>query len=312
MPEKKEEILITGAGGALAAQVISRLKNDYNIVAVDFRKKVNVGKNIVSYKVDFNKRGFEDIFRSHNLTSVIHLGRILETNSSRNNRYNANVLGTQKLYNLCIKYNVHKITMLSTLFVYGANAYNPALLDESAPLMASEISLALVDAVELENLSNIYFWKNPELNITVLRPCRIVGPGMRNSTSLLLSLKVSPVLIGFSPIMQFLHIEDMADAIVLAYEKNVPGVYNVSHADWIPYQEALVQCGCTRFPIPSVPPILPYYISKILKLKAFPSYLLKYFKYPIVIDGSLFEKTFGFKPKKTLRDIFKYYSNNKL
>jgi len=291
MPEKKEEILITGAGGALAKQVISRLKKNYSIVAVDFREKVTLGKGITSYKVDFNKRGFEDIFRSHNLTSVIHLGRILETESNRNNRYNANVVGTQKLYNLCIKYNVHKITMMSTLFVYGANAYNPALLDENAPLMASGISLALIDAVELENLTNIYFWKNPELNITVLRPCRIVGHGMRNSTSLLLSLKVSPVLFGFSPIMQFLHIEDMADAIVLAFEKNIPGIYNVAQADWIPYQEALVQCGCTRLPVPSVPPILPLMISRALKLKAFPSYLIKYFKY-IRINSSIYDRLF--------------------
>ncbi len=75
-------------------------------------------------------------------------------------RYNANVLGTQKLLNLCIKYDVGQVLIMSTYFVYGANAYNSAPLDESAPLKASELTKNLVDSVELENLSQLYLWKH--------------------------------------------------------------------------------------------------------------------------------------------------------
>jgi UDP-glucose 4-epimerase len=307
----KPDILITGAAGALAQQVIARLRDTYQIVAVDFREQVYLGDDIPSYRIDIGKRGFEDILRKHKIQGVIHLGRIMSSEDSRMRRYNANVLGTQKLLDLCHKYNIGKTVILSTYHVYGANAYNPALLDESAPLKAAGITMDLVDSVELENLATIYLWKYPKLNIHILRPCNIVGPGVRNSISSLLSQKYSPVLAGFSPMMQFIHIDDMADALVTAYEKNKPGIYNVAPDDWVSYQEALVACGCTRIPLVSIPPFAPRLISRILGMKSFPTFLLEYFKYPVILDNRSFKKHFGFQPRKTLQDIFRYYREHK-
>jgi UDP-glucose 4-epimerase len=190
-------------------------------------------------------------------------------------------------------------------------AYNPAMIDESAPLKSAGLSADLVDSVELENLANIYLWRYPELNITVLRPCNIVGPGVRNSMSALLGSERAPVLAGFSPMMQFIHINDMAAALVLAWNKPVKGVFNVAPQDWVAYQQALKLCGCKRVFIPSVPPQLPRMISKLLNLKSFPPYLLTFFKYPVVIDGRAFAREFGFTPKRSLKEIFRYYHNNK-
>ncbi|MBV1921479.1 MAG: NAD-dependent epimerase/dehydratase family protein [Pseudomonadales bacterium] len=308
---EKPEVLITGAGGALAQNVINQLKEQYRVVLVDFRRRVQFDEGMSSYRVEYNKRGFEDIFRKHDIQAVIHLGRMGLYESTHRNRYNHNVLGTQRLLDLCHKYDVHQVIVLSTFFVYGASPYNSALISEDQPLKASELTMDLVDSVELENLANIYLWKYPELNITILRPCNIAGPGVLNSMSLLLSNSLAPVLIGFSPMMQFMHVEDIASAIVVAFKENHPGIYNVASDDWISYQEAVVQCGCTRLPIPSAPEGVPLRISKILGLKAWPSYLINYYKYPVVIDGSLFNKTFNYKPKRSLDDIFSYYREKK-
>ena len=235
----KKTVLVTGAGGALAKRVIARLHGKYNVVAVDFRTKVETDAGIPSYKVEIEKRGFEDIFLNHKIDAVLHIGRIFAHEYSRDRRYNANVLGSKRLFELCKKYGVGQVIVHSTYFVYGASAYNPALLDEDHPLKASEVTMDLVDSVELESLANIYLWKHPELNITILRPCNVLGPGVRNSMSLLLSRPYTPVLLGFSPMMQFLHVDDMADAMVLAFEGNKPGIYNVAPDDYVPYQRAV-------------------------------------------------------------------------
>lgn len=308
---KNATILVTGAGGTLAKLVIERLKQQYQVIAVDFRRRVELDQEIPSYCVDFNKRGFEDIFRNHDIEGVVHLGRLLTHESNRFNRYNANVLGTQKLFDLCLKYNVRRVCVLSTYFCYGATAFNPARLDEAAPLKAAELTMDLIDAVELENLATIHLWKNPELNITLLRPCNIIGPNVRNNMSLLLSQKTAPVMLGFSPMMQFIHVEDTADAIVLAFNKNKPGIYNVAPEDWIGYQQAVEECGCNKLSIPAIPPTLPRRISKWLKWKAFPGYLVNYLKYPVVIDGSRFAETFGFAPQRSLEDSFRHYRDKK-
>ena len=309
--DNKPEILITGAAGALAQQVITRLRSQYRIVAVDFREQVYLGEDTSSYRIDIVKRDFEDIFRNHRIQGVIHLGRLMTSEDNRMRRYNANVLGTQRLLDLCNKYKVGKVVILSTFHVYGANAYNPVPLNESAPLKAGGLTMDLVDSVELENLANIYLWKYPNLNIHILRPCNIVGPGVRNTMSTLLSGKYSPVLTGFSPMMQFIHIDDMANAIELAFIKNHPGIYNVATDDWVAYQEALVACGCIRVPLPSIPPVVPKLLSQVLGLRSFPPFLVNYFKYPVILDTRLFTRTFGFQPKKTLHDIFHYYAEQK-
>ena len=313
MPDKKKTVLVTGAAGSLAKRVIARLHGRYQVIAVDFRRKVQTDAGIPSYKVDLYKRGFEDLFRSHKIDAVLHLGRIFTHEQDRQRRYTANVLGTKRLLELSRKYFVKQVVIHSTYFVYGASPYNPALLDEDAPLKAAEVTQDLVDSVELENLAQIYLWKYPELNITILRPCNVLGPGVRNSMSLLLSRPLAPVLMGFSPLMQFLHVDDMADALVIAFEQNHPGIYNVAPDDWVAYQEAVVQCACRRLPVLSIPPAIPRAVSNLLNWNAFfPPYLINYFKYPVIIDGRLFRETFGWKPKRNLNDIFSYYRKNKL
>jgi UDP-glucose 4-epimerase len=235
----------------------------------------------------------------------------MSSEENRMRRYNANVLGTQKLIDLSNKYSISSLIILSTYHVYGASPYNPALIDEEAPLKAAELTRNLVDSVELENLANVSLWKYPKLNITLLRPCNIVGPGVKNTMSNLLSSQFAPVLAGFSPMMQFIHIDDMAEAIVLASKKPHAGVFNVAPKDWVSLQEAIALSGCKRIPIPSIPPSVPNWISKTLGLRSFPSYLINYFKYPVIVDGSKFSKVFDFKPKKQLREIFRYYKNQK-
>lgn len=309
----KKTVLVTGAAGSLAKRVIARLHGKYQVIAVDFRRRVETDAGIPSYLVELHKRDFEDIFAEHKIDAVIHIGRIFAHEKTRQQRYNANVLGAKRLLDLCRKYKVGQVMIHSTYFVYGASAYNPALIDEDAPLKASEVTQDLVDSVELESLANIYLWKHPELNITILRPCNVLGPGVRNTMAILLERSLVPVLVGFSPMMQFLHVDDMTDAMVTAFEGNKPGIYNVAPDDYVPYQEAVKQCGCRRLPVLSIPPALPKLVASMLNWNAFfPPYLVNYFKYPVILDGRLFRDTFNWTPKRSLNDIFTYYRKQKM
>lgn len=310
----KAKVLVTGAGGALGRRVIDRLKDRYDIVGVDFRWRKHIDPDVVHYEVDFEKRKFQDVFREHEFTGVIHLGRIGSAQLNRARRYNSNVIGTERLLQYAQQYDVHKVVILSSHYVYGADANNPALLDESTPMKAANLTNELVDSVELENLCNIYLYKHPELNITILRPCNIVGPGVSNNLSKILASRIAPCLVGFSPMMQFIHVDDLAEATVLAFEKDQRGVYNVAPDDWISYQDALELAGCQRLYLPSIPPMLPRALASLVNRVAglpFPSYLVNYFKYPVIIDGSLFARSFGFVPRRGLQEMFEYYRGEK-
>lgn len=304
---RKPTILVTGAGGALAQRVIQRLKHYYDIIALDFRHRPELTACSASYCVQFTRREFEDIFRNHKLDGVLHLGRIGAQQLNRSRRYNANVIGTKKMLELCVKYGVKQVLILSTYHVYGANPFNPALIEEEAPLKAAELTMDLVDSVELENLAAIYLWKHPGLHVTVLRPCNIVGPGVSNTMSRLLSRHFAPWVVGFSPMMQFIHVDDMADAIASCYRQKKRGVFNVAPEDWVAYTRVLEECHCRRVPIPSIPDTVPKTVSNLLGWRSFPRHLVNYFKYPVIIDGSLFRKTFGFESQYGLKEIFAHY-----
>jgi UDP-glucose 4-epimerase len=313
--DPRPRLLITGACGVLTQLVIERLQADYKIVAIDFRRTPRLPgglSHIPAYRVDFNKRAAEDLFREHGFSGVLHLGRMVKSEEARNSRYHANVRGTQRLFKLCSKYCVGQVVVLSTYFVYGAHAFNPALLEEDAPLKAAELTHALVDSVELENLSQIYLWKHPELNITILRPCNIIGPDVHNTISRLLSQRIAPCLAGFSPMMQFIHVKDMANAICLAYRQNIRGIYNVAPDDWVAFQDALLACGCRRLPLPSIPSVIPRFLSAFTASRGLPRHLVNYFKYPAIIDGTLFSWTFGFEAQRSLDESFAYYRALKL
>ena len=79
---RRPHILITGAAGALAQQVIEQLRDTCDLVAVDFREQVYLGDDIPSYCIDFNKRVFEDLFRRYQFDGVIHMGRRSEEHTS--------------------------------------------------------------------------------------------------------------------------------------------------------------------------------------------------------------------------------------
>ncbi|MFK8013970.1 MAG: NAD-dependent epimerase/dehydratase family protein [Gammaproteobacteria bacterium] len=310
-PRKKPTVMVTGAAGALARQVIRRLRERVNIVAVDFRRRVRIDSKTPTYQGDPTRRDFEDVFRNHDISAVIHLGRMESDEMNAERRYNANVLGTQRLFRLCSQYGVQQIIVMSTFYVYGASPYNPALLGEDAPLKASGLTMDLIDSVELENLAAVALWKHPELHLTVLRPCHIAGPRVRNTMSTLLDRQIAPVLAGFSPMMQFIHVSDMARAIVMSFEQNNPGIYNVAPSEWLSYQDALRACGCAGVPVPSIPPAVPALISRLLRGRAFPRYLINYLKYPVLIDGSHFNEVFGFECEQRLDDILAYYRQRK-
>ena len=89
-------ILVTGAAGALAQQVVNRLQGKYRIVVCDARYEVSMPEDIPSYHIDFNKRRFEDLFKEYNFDGIIHLGRIGSNEYSREGRYAANVIGSQR------------------------------------------------------------------------------------------------------------------------------------------------------------------------------------------------------------------------
>ena len=299
-------ILITGASGAIARLVAGALSPKYELVGVDPRPAPSSthfpGEFIVA---DYHGRKLDEVFQRHHFDAVMHLGRIRESQKySAHYRFQMNVIGTQKLLELCRQHHVKNLIVLSTYHVYGAHRLNALQLTEESPLRASQSFPELADAVELDHSAMTFMWKHREVRTTVLRPVNIIGKHVRNTICSLLRSGVCPKIMGFDPLMQFIDEKDMARALILALENQIPGVFNVAGEGVIAYSHAIRHAQAVSIPIP---PIISSGFVRVLESIShlgFPPYLMDYFRYPTIVNDDPFRKHFGYKPKvKTTQSI---------
>jgi len=61
-----------------------------------------------------------------------------------------------------------------------------------------------------------------------------VGPNVRNAPSRYFRLRVIPTMMGFDPMVQLIHEDDVLAALFHAVANDVPGVFNVAAEDVLP------------------------------------------------------------------------------
>lgn len=301
-----KRVLITGASGGLAEVVADTLKEKFELYGVDPRPlptgKVFPGK---FFQVDYRQRKMADLFRLHNFDAVVHLGRVpIAARLRKTQRFNLNVLGTRSLLDLALKYQVNSVVVLSTFHVYGAHQHNHLYISEDDPLLASQTFPEIVDAVELDNVSVTFSLRNPQVRTVILRPSNIIGDRIKNQVSMFLRGNMCPVLLGYDPMWQFIHEEDMANAILLALTGEKSGMYNVSGEGVIAFSHAIRLAGGSPF---AVPTFLSQMVIRGLKFagKYFPRHLVDFFKYPVVISDKAFRRDFNYEPKISTADALR-------
>ncbi|MBU6153534.1 MAG: NAD-dependent epimerase/dehydratase family protein [Bdellovibrionales bacterium] len=300
------KVLVTGASGAIARLVASALSPKYEWVGVDPRPCPSETHFPGEFMVaDYHSRKLDDVFKKHQFDAVLHLGRIRESQKySPQYRFQMNVVGTQKLLELCRTNGVKNLVILSTYHVYGAHRLNPLVIAEDAPLRASQSFPELSDAVEMDHAATHFMWKVREVRTTILRPTNVIGKHVRNTICSLLRSGICPRVFGFDPLMQFIDEKDLARALILALENPLPGIFNVAGEGVIALSHAIRHAQAMAVPVPPiVTASLVRLLAEVSKIP-FPPYLLEFFKYPTIISDDLFRKTFGYQPKvKTVQSL---------
>ncbi|MCK6593321.1 MAG: NAD-dependent epimerase/dehydratase family protein [Polyangiaceae bacterium] len=289
-------ILITGFAGGLARRTASiLLKKGQEVVGVDYRSASEL-PGVTLYRASYNKTAIEDVFRKHPIEFVLHLGRVGNLSEEMEKRFELNVIGTQKIMNLCLAHGVKSLVVLSTFHIYGAHPKNHTPISEDDPLRAGPDFPEIADAIQLDNMAATWVYRHPEVSVSVLRPANVVGPTIRNTMSSFLRLPRVPYLAGYNPMTQFIHEDDLASAIVAAMEGSKRGVYNIVGGDAVPWRTALEIIGAKTLPIPSS--LVKLYLKAF---SHFPEHLVDFFKYPCVLTDKAFRETFGWRAEIDVR-----------
>jgi UDP-glucose 4-epimerase len=196
------------------------------------------------------------------------------------------------------------VVLLSSANVYGPRPDNPQFLTEDAPMLAAQRFPQMRDLVEIDHLVSTFLWRARDVDTVILRPTHIVGP-VHNAPSNYLRNRTPFVLLGFDPMVQLIHVEDVAEAIVLALQPGRRGIYNLTGPGELPLSAILRELGRDPRPIPHplAKPILQAAFS--LGLSSFPVAELDFIRYVCMVDGRRAVAELGFHPRFGLRETIR-------
>lgn len=299
-----EKVLITGIAGGQGRLLARRLMENYEVCGVDVEPWESAPRGIRVHAVDLRKKKFEDVIRTEMPTAIVHMGMVRHFRSSERTRHDVNVRGTKQLLDHCINHGVQALIVLSSGYVYGAFPENPYYMDEDAPLSASRSYPAIRDLVEVDVLASAFLWRYPHIRTCVLRPVNTLGHYVHAMIAQYLRQDRIPTVMGFDPMMQFIHEEDVSEAITLALEHGLQGVFNVVGPGEVPLHTAIRESGGTAWPLPEF--VMRPLFARLFKLGMlpYPPGAIDYLKFPITLSGARFVEATNFRPLFGLEEIF--------
>jgi len=298
-------VAITGISGNLGKKLAKLLHGEAHIVGIDRRPFRERPKDVEHHQVDIRKNRVEDVFRRGRIDALAHLGIVHDPRAGSSEAHSFNVAGTQRLLDIAVRHGVRKIVLLSSANVYGPLPGNPNFLTEDTPLLGAARFPGVRDLIEMDMYVQGFMWKHPEVETVILRPVNIVGPTVRNAPSNYLRLERPVTVLGFDPIVQLIHEDDVCRALALALRPGVRGVYNVTGPGEVPLSAVMKELGREPLPLPHflVRPIVRRLFES--RLSGFPPGEVDYIQYLCAVDGSRFARDATWSPQHSMRDTIR-------
>ena len=159
---------------------------------------------------------------------------------------------TQQALAVAEAWGVDHVVVVSSAMVYGAWPNNPVPLTEDAPLRP-DANFAFANQLgQVEQLVDDWRAAAPGRTATVLRPALTLAMDGTSSIVRALAATMGTRLDEADPPAQFLHMDDLAAAVVLAHDRRPDGVFNVAPDGWVPGERVRALAGSRpRVKLPS-------------------------------------------------------------
>jgi UDP-glucose 4-epimerase len=300
-PPSPRAVLITGICGRLGRRLARKLHRERPVVGIDRRDFEGRPKDVQHFQFDIRRKKTRDVFRQQRFAAIVHLGVMHDPRVSQNERHSWNVAGFQRLLELAEQYGVPKVVVLSSANVYGPRPENPQFLPEDAPLLGGASFGEIRDLVEVDMLAQSFFWKRPETETVILRPVHILG-AVRNAASNYLRLGVIPTLLGFDPMVQVIHQDDLVEAIVRALAPGARGLFNVAGPAPLPLSRLVALTGRPQLKVPHF--LARSVADRLFRVRAtsFPAPELDHIRFVCMVDDRRARDILGFAPRYSIED----------
>ncbi len=303
-------ILITGVSGFFGSCVALRLMELPGVRVIGLDRKPPKGEKLAGLdfiQADVRNSLLPELFKSEHIDAVLHLA-FVESERPSEDAFAINVQGATRVLAACAEAGVSKVVLKSSTMVYGARADNSAFLAEERSLHGNPRSGTVRDLVEVESFCSGFARQTPEVRLTVLRFASIVGPSVDSPMTRFLREVWSPTLLGFDPMMQVIHEEDVVGALVHAALHDAPGVYNVAAEGILPLAQLMAIAGKPPLPLLHVVAYLGHDLLKSPDVARFLPIEPDYLRYPWVADIAKMREEFGWAPRYTAMETLREFA----
>ncbi len=225
-------IVVTGISGYFGQVLLPYLEQDAEVgrvIGIDRRPLENdvAGSKLIFHRFDIRDERVEDALTGADV--LVHLAFVLMRRPGDGEEIDEiNIEGTRAVCQAAVRQGVRKLIFSSSVVAYGLHADNPIPLIEESPLRPNPDLYYGRAKAAIEDYLDVFEAEHPEMVVTRLRPCTVVGP--RADPAQMVSL-VSPTAVlvrGADPPYQLLHEDDLARALHLVIQQDAPGIYNVT------------------------------------------------------------------------------------
>lgn len=224
-------VVVTGAASPLGRRVRALLaahEDVSSVVGIDLRSVS--GHGVEGHRLDLVTADLTEAFDGAD--AVIHLasafGPLLDGPEIEGA---ADVVMARRVLDAADKAGLSNVVLLSSATVYGPWPNNPVPLTEDAPLRPHPDLAFAVQMGEIERLAAEWAADHPSAAVTRLRPATVVGDEGSWLAEALDAVSGLPP--GDDTPAQYLHIDDLASAVVSAHEARLDGPVNVAPTGWL-------------------------------------------------------------------------------
>ncbi len=172
---------------------------------------------------------------------VVHLGAA--DHDTRARRRENVTAGAAEMLMRADAIGADHVVLVSSAMVYGAWSNNPVPLTEDAPLRPDPEFTYARQLASVEQLVDDWRRARPGRTATVLRPVVAMAADGTSSLASALAAGMGQRFAEDDPAAQFLHLDDLASAVVLGATERLDGVFNVAPDGSIPSETVRALSG---------------------------------------------------------------------
>jgi UDP-glucose 4-epimerase len=160
----------------------------------------------------------------------------------------------------------------------------------------------LGDKIDAEKQAAKYQKKHPHSVVSILRPCTILGPTIDSYKTRYLRRPVVTTILGFDPLLQFVHEDDVINALQRLVDEDHHGTFNLAGDGVLPLSRVIDICGKFNLRLSQIGFKTMVKFLWLMDIAPAPASHIDFLRYLCVVDNAKIKAKVGYVPKYTSKE----------